>query len=252
MSKTMNKTTTDEDGRLVLGAHRLPRLRQGIWAAALIIAAGLTVGACSMSDSDSAGRAGDTDDGGSADGGENGTDDGSNGGEDPETGPAEVIGEALADFAQPDPALGATAPLIVAENYEGERVELGGDGIARVIGFFAHWCPHCQAELPRLVEWLDDIAVPEGVEVVAIATAVDSKEDNYPPSEWFEREGYDGILLRDSSDYALATGYGLRGFPYWVVVGADGRVVNRITGTINAEIYEAMLAQAAAGSAADR
>lgn len=163
----------------------------------------------------------------------------------PETGPAAAVGEPLADFAQPDPALGAAAPQIVAETYEGERVELGGDGVARVIGFFAHWCPHCQAELPRLVEWLESIAVPEGVEVAAISTAVDQSQGNYPPSEWFEREGYEGILLRDSPDYALAEGYGLRGFPYWVVVGADGSVVNRVSGEINTEIYEMLLAQAA-------
>jgi len=117
-----------------------------------------------------------------------------------------------------------------------------------VIGFFAHWCRFCQAELPRLVEWLEDIAVPEGVEVVAISTAVNPDRDNYPPSEWFEREGYEGILLRDSEDQALATSYGLVGFPYWTVIGADGSVLSRVPGEIDTEIYEALLAQAAASS----
>ncbi len=171
-----------------------------------------------------------------------------------ETGFAEAVGAPLARFpdpGEPDTALGAAAPVIVAETYAGERLELGGDGIARVIGFFAHWCPHCQAELPRVVEWQRDIAVPAGVQVVAVSTAVDADRGNYPPSAWFADEGYEGILVRDSAEFALAIGYGLTGFPYWVVVGADGSLVARTTGSIDTEAYETMLGLAAASVEAD-
>ncbi len=205
------------------GEHRRRFLRPVIWTAGLIAVAAMVIAACTTSSTETADEVA-------------------------ETGFAEVIGSPLTPFDQPDPALGATAPVIVAETYEGDRLTLGNDGVARVIGFLAHWCPHCQAELPRLVEWLKSIAVPEGVEVVAISTAVNPDSDNYPPSKWFEREGYEGILLRDSEDHALATGYGLVGFPYWTVIGADGSVINRVTGKIDTEIYKTLLAQAAASS----
>ncbi len=93
--------------------------------------------------------------------------------------------------------------------------------------------------------------MPAGVQVVAVSTAVDPDRGNYPPSAWFADEGYEGILVRDSDQYALAAGYGLTGFPYWVVVGADGSLVARTTGSIDTEAYETMLGLAAASVEAD-
>jgi len=230
MSNSTNPTAQDRSRTQPSAAmtspareHRRRFLRPVIWTAGFIAVAGMVIAACSTSSTDTADGVA-------------------------ETGSVEVIGSPLAPFDQPDPALGTTAPVIVAETYEGDQLRLGDDGVARVIGFFAHWCRFCQAELPRLVEWLEDIAVPEGVEVVAISTAVNPDRDNYPPSEWFEREGYQGILLRDSEDQALATSYGLVGFPYWTVIGADGSVLSRVPGEIDTETYEALLAQAAASS----
>ena len=34
------------------------------------------------------------------------------------------------------------------------------DGKAKAIFFVAHWCPHCQAEIPRLSEWLKTHGLP--------------------------------------------------------------------------------------------
>ncbi len=162
-----------------------------------------------------------------------------------QTGYAEIIGSPLRPFSRPDTAIATTAPVIVAETFDGERLRLGDDDTARIFAFLAHWCPHCQAELPALVDWLSTVTMPEGVEIVAVSTAVNSDADNYPPSEWFEREGYNATLIRDNDDGTLANGFGLIGFPYWVSIGADGNVIERITGAVNQAKFEQMLAQAA-------
>ena len=65
-----------------------------------------------------------------------------------ETGTVEIIGEAL----PPDESIGHVAPGFKAQpNTSGEMIEIQpDDGTIRLIGFFAHWCPHCQREVPRV------------------------------------------------------------------------------------------------------
>ena len=103
-----------------------------------------------------------------------------------ETGTVEIIGEAL----PPDESVGHVAPGFKAQpNTSAEMVEIQpDDGTIRLIGFFAHWCPHCQREVPRVAQWLNENGLPNGVEVVAISTSVREGTPNYPPSEWFEAE----------------------------------------------------------------
>ncbi len=150
-----------------------------------------------------------------------------------ETAFAEIIGSPLPAFAVPDPAIGMTAPILSAATLGGDRVRLAPDGTARILGFFAHWCPHCQAELPIITNWLETNPLPAGVEVIAVSTAVDSDADNYPPSEWFPRENWPNTVLLDDDDNALAVGLGLPGYPYWVAIDADGTVVDRISGSVS-------------------
>ncbi|MDH3753690.1 MAG: TlpA family protein disulfide reductase [Acidimicrobiia bacterium] len=161
-----------------------------------------------------------------------------------ETGQAEIIGDPLPRHdtsLATDPAVGATAPDISASQFDGTRVSIDtADGTGRLIGFFAHWCPHCQREIPTVVDWMAQGAVPDGVEVVALSTGVSEGDPNYPPSAWFEREGFTGAVLRDSADDAVATGYGLSGFPYWVAVDADGTVMWRASGEQTPEQLAAM------------
>lgn len=140
--------------------------------------------------------------------------------------PAPVAGDVV------DPAVGMVAPTISAQTFDGDRVQLRVDGTGRVLGFFAHWCGHCQAEVPELTAWLNSTELPADVEVVAISTSVDASADNYPPSAWFAREEWPTAVLLDSENNALADAFGLRTFPYWVVVDQAGEVVQRIEGRI--------------------
>ncbi len=155
-----------------------------------------------------------------------------------------IEGAALPPFdgQEPDPAGQMRAPAFAASTFDGVEVSvLPGDGTAKVIGFYAHWCPHCQRELPRLVAWLADNELPAGVEVIAVSTAVDSGRGNYPPSAWFEEEQWPEVAVRDSESSEIGDAYGLRGFPYMVALDADGKVAARVSGELTDELWEFLL-----------
>ncbi len=150
------------------------------------------------------------------------------------------------DPAQVDPAIGMSAPAFAATTFDGVEVSVQpGDGTAKVIGFYAHWCPHCQEELPRITEWLSDSPAPAGVEVIAVSTAVNDTRVNYPPSAWFEREEWPATVVRDSAESEIGDAYGLRSFPYTVVLGGDGTVLARWSGELSQDQWESLLTAAA-------
>jgi thiol-disulfide isomerase/thioredoxin len=126
-------------------------------------------------------------------------------------------------------------------SFDGTPVEIAPDGTAKLVVFLAHWCPHCQAEVPRLVDWMAGGGVPEGVEVVAVATATSPSRDNYPPSAWLEREGWPSPVLVDSATYDAATAYGLPSFPYFVALDADGNVTARASGELTTAQLDALV-----------
>ena len=162
----------------------------------------------------------------------------------PQVADVNIEGENLSPFdgQEPDPAMETLAPAFAATTFDGVEVSvLPGDGTAKVIGFFAHWCPHCQRELPRIADWLAANELPAGVEVIAVSTAVDSGRGNYPPSAWFEEEQWPAVAVRDSESNEIGEAYGLRGFPYMVAVAADGRVVARVSGELTDELWEFLL-----------
>ena len=162
----------------------------------------------------------------------------------PEVSDVSIEGAPLPPFdgQEPDPAMERMAPAFAATTFDGVEVSvLPGDGTAKVIGFFAHWCPHCQRELPRLVDWLAVNELPAGVEVIAVSTAVDSSRGNYPPSAWFAEEQWPAVAVRDSESSEIGDAYGLGGFPYMVGVDADGRVVARVSGELNDAAWEYLL-----------
>ncbi|MCH7788166.1 MAG: TlpA family protein disulfide reductase [Acidobacteria bacterium] len=166
-----------------------------------------------------------------------------------EVGPVAVIGDPLPTFDSDDSvdaAVGSPSPGIEATTFSGEAVTVDpADGTGRMIGFFAHWCPHCQREVPTVVDWIDAGRLADGVEVVAVSTSVDSGAPNYPPSEWFAREGFEELTLLDDEVSSLAEGFGLSGFPYWVIIDTEGTVVKRTSGEQTPEQLDEMAAIAA-------
>ena len=130
-----------------------------------------------------------------------------------------------------DPAIGQAIPTVVGTDFDGQQVSIEANGRAKVILFLAHWCGHCQAEVPLLQEWIDAGVAPADVELVSVATSIDSSLPNYPPEAWLEREGWTMPVIVDRAG-TVATAYGLSAFPFWVFAGADGTVTGRLSGEL--------------------
>lgn len=150
-----------------------------------------------------------------------------------ETQPVTVNGTALAPLGDEasDPAVGRPAPSLLGATFDGSPVEITpGDGRDRLVLFLAHWCPHCNAELPIIDEWRAAGMIPEDLDIVAVSTAVSSDRPNYPPSSWLKKNGWIWPALADSAEMTAAEAYGVSGFPFMVIVGSDGNVKGRTSG----------------------
>ena len=164
-----------------------------------------------------------------------------------EVAPVALSGDPLPPFVDtPDAAIGRLAPGFSGVSFDDSVVDASGPA-ARVYGFFAHWCPHCQRELPIVEEWLDEGLVPDGVEFIAVSTSVESGADNYPPSAWFTDVGYDSTVMVDDSSSSVGEAFGLTGYPYWVVTNAAGEVVVRVGGGVDRNGFIALGELAATG-----
>jgi len=155
-----------------------------------------------------------------------------------ELGPVKVSGTSLPEFNQdqsPDPAVGETIPTLQGRSiFDGSSITIGpdgGGGKPQMIVFVAHWCPHCQAEVPRLVE-LAKQGTLDGVKVSAVATSTSQDAPNYPPSAWLKGDDWPFPVMADSRSGTAARAYGLTAFPFFVLVNPDGTVAGRGSGEI--------------------
>lgn len=148
-----------------------------------------------------------------------------------------------------DSAVGMIIPTIEGKNIQGEPMTIGADGKAKIVMFVAHWCSHCQVEVPAIVDHLKDTPMPDDVELVAVSTAVDEAAPNYPPVRWLKREGWKVPTMADSADQVAGTYYGLSGFPFFVATDADGKVVFRTSGEISMDQFDDLVEAAQSGSA---
>jgi thiol-disulfide isomerase/thioredoxin len=170
-----------------------------------------------------------------------------------ETAPVTIKGASLPQFesSTDDAALGRTAPTLTGHTFDGAPITIpAADGNAKAIFFVAHWCPHCQAEIPRLAEWLRTHTLPRGLTVEIVSTRVGEAPNNYPPSAWLQREGLGNIpTLADNPDSDAYRAYGDGGLPYVVYLDKDGKVVLRTAGEYgnNPEIYTDLFQKLAAG-----
>lgn len=155
-------------------------------------------------------------------------------------GPVVVEGTPLPELGDgQDPAIGVTAPTAEGLGPDGDPVTIGRPGQPTLVVFLAHWCPHCQAELPRLVTLMEEGSL-DGVRMVAVLTGTDANAPNYPPVAWLEREGWAGEVLLDDDQASAALAFGRSGYPFLVALGADGTVVDRRSGERTPEEVLAM------------
>jgi cytochrome c biogenesis protein CcmG/thiol:disulfide interchange protein DsbE len=155
--------------------------------------------------------------------------------------PVEVTGDQLPGLdstGADDVAIGTPIPVVEGATFDGNAVTVGGptDGPTMYV-FLAHWCPHCNDEIPELIELKSRDGLPEDMNVVAVSTAVDSSGPNYPPSEWIVEKEWpsEWPVMADSVESMAFVANGGGGFPYLMIVDADGNLLARDSGTKSAE-----------------
>ncbi|MFY8158019.1 MAG: TlpA family protein disulfide reductase [Ilumatobacteraceae bacterium] len=158
-----------------------------------------------------------------------------------------VTGDALPGFdsASTDASIGMTAPIVSGKGFTGTEITTDGAGTPTLLVFLAHWCQFCQREVPLLVEWEKDGKTPTGVDVIAVATGTDPANPNFPPSEWLAREEFPALwpVIADSADKKAANAFGLSGYPFFVLVDAQGKVFTRLSGEIPMDELTAIINQ---------
>jgi cytochrome c biogenesis protein CcmG, thiol:disulfide interchange protein DsbE len=168
--------------------------------------------------------------------------------------PVAVSGTPLAAFetaGADDAGLCTPAPVVAGYDYAGEELTIdpATDGPTLVV-VLAHWCPHCNAEVPVLNAWRDAGDVPAELDVVGLSTAVTEGRDNFPPDEWLERVDWQWPVLADDAEATALNAYGATSFPSMLFIGSDGLLKWRLSGEapiaeIQARVDEALAAEPA-------
>ena len=150
--------------------------------------------------------------------------------------PVRVTGDALPPMpeAGTDAGIGATVPVVDGYDFDGKAVSLdiASSGTPTMVVFLAHWCPHCNREIPRILEWAGTLGVPDGLRIVGVATGSRNDYPNWPPSSWLTDMGWKWEKMADTQDGSVFSAYGGTGFPTMVLVGPDGTVKNRFSGEV--------------------
>jgi hypothetical protein len=145
----------------------------------------------------------------------------------------DITGDALAPVGtDPDPVVGTAAPVIRGADFDGNVVTVGGaSGTPTAILLISHWCGYCQDEVPAVQQWIEANGEPDGIDLVSIITFNDENRPNYPPDTWLQEEGWTVPVILDDARSSAMNSLGGTAVPYWVLLDADGIVIDRFTGT---------------------
>jgi len=146
--------------------------------------------------------------------------------------PVEAEGEMLLALEDPDndPARGKIAPVVNGFGFDGAPLTIAPTGKPMLVVFLAHWCPHCNAEIPRLIEWKDSGAMPVDLGVVGVSTGARDDAPNWPPSQWVVDKAWPWPVMADNEDQNAAVAFGVSGYPGLILLNGDGKVLARRSG----------------------
>jgi len=164
-------------------------------------------------------------------------------------GPITAAGTALPRYEQgpTDPVATKPAPSVTGVTFANEALSITNDGTPKVVIFLAHWCGVCQAEVPALTQWYAANPDLDGVEVIAVATAVERTQSNWPPGAWLRDEGWPFPTMVDDADNTAGDVFGVSGYPFFVVIDAEGNVVERVSGKVEGPRFGLLLEAARTG-----
>lgn len=158
--------------------------------------------------------------------------------------PVCVQGTALpqaTDNPSTDPAIGLQIPTVGGSAFDGSPVTIGPDPKPQLLIFAAHWCPHCQREIPVITQWIASGGLPKDIQLTLVATGTNPDFPNYPPSKWLQKEKWPEPVLVDNENSDAATAFGLNAYPYFVFVNANGTVAARTSGELTVDVINTAL-----------
>jgi len=154
-----------------------------------------------------------------------------------------VQGSALPQFDENQPAKGdgAALPTITGESPTGATVTIQPGGGPQVVVVGAPWCPHCNRELPKLVQELDSGSLGHP-RITLVVTAQAPSYPNWPPGRWISSTirwpaNLAPVMLDDKNTTA-ANALGTPAYPYFVFVDSQGKVGSRLTGEIGLDVFQ--------------
>ncbi|MEN8235448.1 MAG: TlpA disulfide reductase family protein [Actinomycetota bacterium] len=145
---------------------------------------------------------------------------------------------------QPDSALGVVLGDVTGPEYYTEAAITidPTDGVSRAWLIWAHWCPHCQRELPEVSEWyVEHRDEYPNVELLSVSSSIDDTRGN-PLEPYLDDLQLPFPTIVDA-DLALAQQLGVSAYPFWVFTGPDGTTLLRIAGYLETAQIQEIFAQ---------
>ena len=127
-------------------------------------------------------------------------------------------------------AIGQTAPDFMAKTLKGKKIQLSKVQAAHtLLVFWASWCPHCTATLPKLKKYYNP-AHPEKLQIIAVSVD-DNKRD---VEKEIKKEGYQwpNIAQLKGWDSPIAVEYGVSSTPTFILLDKDKKILAK-PGNIN-------------------
>ena len=137
-------------------------------------------------------------------------------------GAAEKNREAMASALTP----GNIFPDFAEKDLDGKPLSVGAlKGKVVLVDFWATWCGPCRAELPNVIEAYKKYHA-QGFEIIGVSLDSDrekldaflKKTEGMTWAQYFDGEGWSN---------KLAVKYGVQGIPFAVLVGADGKIIDK-------------------------
>lgn len=148
--------------------------------------------------------------------------------------PVTVEGDPLPPYQSGglDAAIQMTAPTLSGTNWEGSSATIGPDGRSKIVVLLAHWCPHCQNEVPEIIEWLEAGNLPDTVDMYSVTVMTDHTRDNWPPQDWLIAEDWPLPVIMDDAGSSALLAYGINSVPSFAVLDGENAVLLRVSGGI--------------------
>jgi thiol-disulfide isomerase/thioredoxin len=133
-------------------------------------------------------------------------------------------------------AHGEAAPPLSGKGLDGEEISLeSSPGKPTLVVFWAHWCPHCQKEMPPLQDLYEKNKTK--YDMIGVATAIGRQpaaQQFRDPEAFIDSFDLTMPTIVDEDD-SIAARWGVTGYPMMYVLGPDGRVTDHFSGEVPME-----------------